>query len=130
MSQQALGTSGRCSSVEAASILNEMLTKLYVPDDNGDYRCSTKDEAVSVLLETQKYMHNFVKELVHKYEDEFDALAALAEVDHRLNIPDEDFTIDYDTENFGGNDAPYTIKLQYGDPSLGYVRIAMSATST
>ena len=107
-----------------------MLTKLYVPDDNGDYHCSTRDEAVTVLLGTQKYMHNFVKELVNRYEDEFEALAALAEVDHRLNIPDQDFTIDYDTEHLGGNNTPYTMKLQYGDPSLGYVRIALSAMST
>ena len=107
-----------------------MLNKLYVPDENGDYCCGTKDEAVTLLLGTQKMMYTFVKRLVSQYDDEFEALAELAEVDHRLDIPDDDFTIDYDTENGPCNsDVPYTINLQYGDPNLGFVRLSINAMS-
>ena len=122
--------SEKCSSAEVAEGLQIVLNKLYVPDEDGDFFCSTKDEAMTLLLSTQKMMHNFLKRLVTQYEDEFEALAELAEVDHRLEIPDQDFTIDYDTEGGQYNsDVPYTLNLQYGDPNLGYVRMSMNAMS-
>ena len=105
-----------------------MLNKLYVPDKEGNYFCGTKDEAITLLFGTQKKVYDFMKCLVNKYDDEFDALAELAEVDHRLDIPDEDFTIDYETD-CNSSFIPYTIQLQYGDPHLGYVRMAVNAMS-
>ena len=122
--------SEKCSSAEVADNLQLMLNKLYVPDENGDYCCSTLDEAKTLLLGTQKMMYAFMRRLVTQYEDEFEALAELAEVDHRLEIPDDEFTIDYDTEDGpSSSDIPYTLLLQYGDPHLGYVRISMNAMS-
>lgn len=114
---------------DVVNVLQSTVNKLYLPDESGDFAAGSQDEALNILLGTQKKMYHFVKTLVKQYEDEFDALAVLAEVDHRLSIPDDDFKFDYDVENTGSCEVPYTLFLKYGDPALGFVKISVNSMS-
>jgi len=119
-------TSEGCSSDEVVLVLQKMLDKLYVPNERGDYAAGTIDEAKQILFETQTGVYGFLKNVVDQLEED-DALAMLAEIDHRLTFHDRDFRFDYDTNQCGHSEEPYTLFLQYGDPSLGFVKLRVNA---
>jgi len=118
-------TSDGCSSDEAVKVLNDLLKALYLPNENGEYAASSREEAEALLYKTQPAMYGFAKNLVNHFEED-EALALLAEIDHRLDIPDDDFKFDYSVPNCGSSEEPYQLTITYGDESLGFVKIVVS----
>ncbi len=110
------------SSDEIVTILQKMLNDLY--SDEVD----TADKARQILYGTQTQVYGFMKNLVTQMTED-DALAMLAEIDHRLTFPDTDFKFEYDVPNCGSNYRPYTMTLRYGDPMLGFVKMSVNAMS-
>ena len=117
-------TSKGCSSDEVVLVLQKMLDRLYLPNANREY-VESLDEARSILLGTQPSVYGFMKNLVNQLEED-DALAMLAEIDHRLTFHDLEFQFNYDVESVGHSEEPYTLFLSYGDPALGHVRMSVN----
>ena len=115
------------SSDEIVSIFQQMLNDLYLPDENGNYKAGSFTEARNILYGTQPKVFGFLKNLVNQMEED-EALAMLAEIDHRLTFPDPDFKFEYDVPPTGRSDVPYPITLRYGDPNLGFVKITVDET--
>ena len=120
-----LRTSKGCSSDEVVLVLQKMLDKLYMPDERGNFAASTLEGARNILLNTQPSVYGFMKNLVNQLEED-DALAMLAEIDHRLTFHDLDFQFNYDVEPTGHSEEPYTLFLSYGDPALGFVKMSVN----
>lgn len=97
-----------------------MLNELYV--------APTFDEARQILFGSQTKVYGFLKNLVHQMEED-EALAMLAEIDHKLTFPNTDFKFEYDVPNTGSRDAPYTLTFRYGDPDLGFVKMTVNDLS-
>lgn len=121
-------TSDGCSSDEAVILLKKLLSDLYLPDENGDYKATSRDEARAILLNTQPAMYGFAKNLVNHFEED-EALALLAGIDHQLDIPDDDFKFDYDVPSCGSSEDPYRLTIVYGDSTIGFIKISVSKTS-
>lgn len=107
--------------------MQQMLDQLYKPDDKGNYVAETLDAARNILLASQPRMFGFARNLVDQMEDD-EALAMLAEIDHRLTIHDKDFQLKYDVSNLGSSEDPYSLFIEYGDPKLGFIRIVTNKT--
>ena len=125
MTLEVLRTSKGCSSDEVVLVLQKMLNKLYVPNERGEYAARSIEEAKEILMSTRVSVYGFLKNLVHQLEED-DALAMLAEIDHRLTFPDIEFAFDYDVCPTGHSEEPYTLCLSYGDPALGFVRMTVN----
>lgn len=106
-----------------------MINDLYLPDKDGNYKASDLNSAKNILYSCQHVVYGFVKNLVSQMPDEDEALAMLAEIDHKLTFPDPDFKFEYDVPNLGRNDVPYTLMLKYGDASLGFVQMKVNVMS-
>ena len=119
-------TSEGCSSDEIVLVFQKMLDKLYVPDERGNYAAGTIEEAKQILFSTQPSVFGFMKNVLSQLEED-DALAMFAEIDHRLTFHDEDFRFEYDTNQLGHSEDPYTLFLRYGDPALGFVQLRLNA---
>lgn len=128
MKSKVFATSRGCSSDEIVRVLQQTLNDLYLPDSHGNYKASNEDEAKNILYGSQQAVYGFMKNLVHQMEED-EALAMLAEVDHRLNFHDPDFKFEYGVPNTGRGDVPYTLIVQYGDPGLGFVKISVNDTT-
>jgi hypothetical protein len=118
-------TSEGCSSDEVVLVLQKMLDQLYIPDERGNYAAGTIEEAKQILYSTQSSVYGFLRNVVSQLEED-DALAMLAEIDHRLTFHDEDFRFDYDINQCGHSESPYTLFLQYGDPNLGFAKLRVN----
>lgn len=121
-------TSKGCSSDDIVSVFQLMLDKLYMPDAQGNYAASTLEEARDILYASQVAVYGFMKNLVNQLTDD-EALAMMAEIDHKLDYHNVDFSLDYEVEPTGGNLVPYTLFVKYGDFDLGFVKMTVNDLS-
>lgn len=122
MKNKVYKTSKGCSSDEIIIILQKLLDDLYIPDSNGRYAAGTLQQAKDILYASQLRMFGFARNIADQMEDD-EALAMLAEIDHRLTIHDTDFKFDYDVSYLGSSEDPYTLFITYGDKSIGFIEI-------
>jgi len=127
MKNKVYKTSKGCSSDEIVLVLQKLLDDLYIPDANGNYVAGTIEKAKDILQTSQSKMFGFARNIVDQMEDD-EALAMLAEIDHRLTIHDTDFKFDYDVSYLGSSEEPYTLFITYGDESLGFINIRVKNT--
>ena len=127
MKNKVYKTSKGCSSDEIVLVLQKLLDDLYIPDANGNYVAGTIEKAKDILQTSQSKMFGFARNIVDQMEDD-EALAMLAEIDHRLTIHDTDFKFDYDVSYLGSSKEPYTLFITYGDESLGFINIRVKNT--
>ena len=127
MKNKVYKTSKGCSSDEIVIILQRLLDDLYIPDDKGNYVAGTIEKAKDILQASQPKMFGFARNIVDQMEDD-EALAMLAEIDHRLTIHDTDFKFDYDVSYLGSSEEPYMLFITYGDESLGFINIRVKNT--
>jgi len=117
-----------CSSDEITTVIQKMLNDLYLPDAQGNYAATTLDQARDILYGSQMKVYGFLKNLVNQMAED-EALAMLAEIDHKLVYNNADFSLDYDVQSVGSSQTPYTLFVKYGDPDLGYVKFTVNDLS-
>lgn len=111
------------------TLLQKLINSLYVPDANGNYEANSEEEAKKLIHATTTAMYGFANNLVNNFEED-EALALLAEMDFRLDIPNDDFKFYYSVPNCGSSEDPLRLKIEYGDVELGLVKISVCKSVT
>lgn len=116
-----------CCSDEITDVLQDLINNIYVKNDI-DECVDLNNNAKSLILKSSKTVYGFLKNLVGQMEED-EALALLAEIDHKLTYPTRNFVFDYSVSDIGSSNVPYTMFLRYGDDRAVIVKMTVNDIS-